>query len=171
MKKFLCLAITLLAALMPVCSLAQSEQPVPEEIAVARDIYSWFVMTPLEVNEDMPSPDGDMYRLADESLSKTDEMQRRLSMCFSTEICQSLWAWGAYQDIDGLLYGYKTEDSPFARETDPAIVSIVYKLVSQTDKKKTYTAIVYVADSETTFRFVSEYISGRWIFTEFPYIW
>ena len=172
MKRFLCAAMILVTVLMPMCAAAQPSETMPEDIAVAREVYSWFVMSPLAVDPDQPSPDGDMFLLADQALSESAEMQRRMNACFSTEISQSLWAWGAYQNIDGLLYGFKAEDRPYARETDPRIETIVYKTVSQTDKKRTYTAVVYYAGGgESAFQFVSEYVTDRWIFTTFPFIW
>ena len=70
------------------------------------------------------------------------------------------------------FYGYRAEDSPLARPVDPSIVEIAYKVVSQTYKKRVYNAVLYdTADGSTVYEFVSEYIGGRWIFTEFPFIW
>ena len=151
---------------------AAEETASPNDILAAMEVYKWFVMEPLEVDESVPSPDGTMYLVKDETLRQASAMQLRLDTFFSTEISQSLWAWGAYQNVDGLLYGYRAEDSPLARPVDPSIVEIAYKVVSQTYKKRVYNAILYdTADGSTVYEFVSEYIGGRWIFTEFPFIW
>ena len=143
-----------------------------EDIPAAMEVYAWFVMTPLAVDEKFPSPDGTMYLLKDETLRHTTDMQARLDQYFSTEISQSLWAWGAYQDVNGELYGYRKEDSPYAREVDGSIAEIVFKVMEETYKKRVYNAVLYdTSDGSTVYEFVSEYVGGRWIFTEFPYIW
>ena len=141
------------------------------DIISATEIYSWFVMTPLDVDENVPSPEGGMYLVLDSTLSQTSYMQERLDMYFSTEISQSLWAWGAYEDVNGWLYGYTAEESPYYRKAEMDIAGIVFRPEESPDEKtRVASVIVYHDDgTETAYRYVSKFVDEHWIFTEFPY--
>ncbi|MBR0465007.1 MAG: hypothetical protein IJJ23_11620 [Clostridia bacterium] len=145
---------------------------VPDDILNAMNVYAYFVMSPLPVDESVPSPDGEMFLVSDENLSYAANMQKLLDSYFSTEISQSLWAWNAYQNVDGRLYGYRSEESPFYRPVEPTIEQITYTIVQDTEKERRYTAtILDTSGKTTTYDYVSSLVDGRWIFVEFPFIW
>ncbi len=147
--------------------------PVRQTILDAMEVYSWFVMNPLEVDTNAPAQEDGVYPVLDETLGSTEGMQARLDEYFSTEISQSLWAWGTYHDIDGWLFGRTLETSPLARPIDPDISDAFFELTEETEKKRVYTVTVcYLsADEPVKLEFVSELVAGKWIFTEFPFFW
>ena len=174
MKKRL---IPLLLALLLLAVPAQADgSDARDDILAAMEVYSWFVISPLDVDEELLSPDGSMCLVLDDSLHHTQIVQRYLDYYFCSEISQSLWAWGNYADIDGLLYGYPYEQCGFARPIDPNISEVDYELTSETDEEKIYTVTVHYlssgdSDRSEALTFVRENIDGQWVFTQFPFFW
>jgi len=173
MKKLtVLLACFMLFALFP----ARAERP-PDDarslVLDAMEVYSWFVMNPLDVNAEAPALDGALYPVFDDVLARVDVMQALLERCFSADIVQSLWDWGAYTAVNGWLYGYPPDESPLARPVDPDIADARFALTEETDSRRVIIATVYYlyADAPETLEFVSECVDGRWIFTEFPFFW
>ena len=149
------------------------EDIVREDILSAMEVYAWFVMSPLDIDENVPSPDGETYLVLDETLSQVSLMQERLDEYFSADISEALWSWGTYQDVNGWLYGYAPQDSPIARPVDPDVADAEFWLSEETGTRRVYAAAVYRLSQEEpeTLRFVRELIDGRWQFTEFPFFW
>ena len=175
-------AATLLLALFMLLTLSRpalAESAAPEfspqdEILSAMAVYSWFTIAPLDVNGDVPSPDGSRYRVLDDALVSAEAMQETLAAHFSDDIIKELWAWGAYETVDGLLYGYYPGESPYERPVDPNISEVEYALALHTDDARIYTVTVYAltADEPLLFEFIQEKTDdGRWVFTQFPFFW
>ena len=145
-----------------------------DEILSAMTVYSWFTIAPLDVNGDVPSPSGDKYRVLDETLVSADAMRETLRAYFSDDIIEELWAWGSYDESDGLLYGYYPGESPYERPIDPDISEVEYALTLHTDDARIYTVTVYAlsSDEPLLFEFIQEKAEdGRWVFTQFPFFW
>ena len=143
-------------------------------ISSAMEVYSWFVMWPLDVDVNMPGGDG-LYAVLDERFFLKEDMDQLLSSYFSPDIQQSLWDWGTYTVIDGGLYAPIDGDW---RWIDERIREVSYTLVSDTGDRREYAVTVYYTDDgdETTpeeepLTFVEERKNGRWQFTQFPFFW
>ncbi len=169
MKKLTVLLLVLLLA----APSAQADDAAREDILSAMEVYAWFVMCPLDVDQNVPSPEGDTYLLLDETLSQVSLMQDRLDAYFSPDIVQALWAWGTYQNVNGWLYGTAPQDSPLARPVDPDVADAEFELAEETKNRRVYAVTVYrlSSDEPETLHFVSELLNGRWVFTEFPFFW
>ncbi len=177
MKKLIVLFLILLlaapVALAEDAAPEDAEDTAREDVLSAMEVYAWFVMSPLDVDENVPSPDGETYLVLDETLSQVSLMQERLDEYFSADISEALWAWGTYQDVNGWLYGVMPQDSPIARPIDPDVADAEFWLSEESETRRVYAATVYrlSQDEPETLRFVREFIDGRWQFTEFPFFW
>lgn len=175
-------AISLLLALVLLLSLsapalAESDETdisAQDEILSAMTIYSWFTIAPLDVNGDVPAPDGGKYRVLDDELVSAETMQATMAAHFSDDLIDELWAWGSYETVDGQLYGYYPGESPYERPIDPDISEVEYALALHTDEARIYTVTVYSlsSDEPLLFEFIQEKTEdNRWVFTQFPFFW
>lgn len=175
-------AISLLLALVLLLTLsdpalaesAEADVSAQDEILSAMTVYSWFTIAPLDVNGDVPAPDGGKYRVLDDELVSAEAMQATLAAHFSDDVIEELWAWGSYETVDGLLYGYYPGESPYERPIDPDISEVEYALALHTDDARIYTVTVYTlsSDEPLLFEFIQEKTEdGRWVFTQFPFFW
>ena len=165
--------LTLIGSASAESTAAQDISP-QDEILSAMTVYSWFTIAPLDVNGDLPSPSSDKYRVLDETLVSADAMRETLRTYFSDEIIDELWAWGSYEESDGLLYGYYPGESPYERPIDPDISEVEYALTLHTDEARIYTVTVYAlsSDEPLLFEFIQEKTEDdRWVFTQFPFFW
>ena len=145
-----------------------------DEILSAMTVYSWFTIAPLDVNGDVPAPDGGKYRVLDDELVSAETMQETLAAHFSDDIIEELWAWGSYETVNGQLYGYYPGESPYERPIDPDVSEVEYALALHTDDARIYTVTVYSlsSDEPLLFEFIQEKTEdGRWVFTQFPFFW
>ena len=148
----------------------------PESLIVsAMEIYSWFAMCPLDVDENLPGADGALYRVLDERFCSYDEMNALLATYFCDEIREALWNFSAYTVIDGFLY--RKPDAPW-RSMDERIEAVTYELTAESENQRTYSVTVDYADDgdddspETeTLTYVQDLIDETWQFTEFPFFW
>ena len=153
---------------------AETDVSAQDEILSAMTVYSWFTIAPLDVNGDVPAPDGGKYRVLDDDLVSAETMQATLAAHFSDDVIEELWAWGSYETVDGLLYGYYPGESPYERPIDPDISEVEYALALHTDDARIYTVTVYSlsSDEPLLFEFIQEKTEdGRWVFTQFPFFW
>lgn len=175
-------AISLLLALVLLLSLsdpalAESDETdisAQDEILSAMTVYSWFTIAPLDVNGDVPAPDGGKYRVLDDELVSAETMQATMAAHFSDDLIDELWAWGSYETVDGQLYGYYPGESPYERPIDPDISEVEYALTLHTDEARIYTVTVYSlsSDEPLLFEFIQEKTEdNRWVFTQFPFFW
>lgn len=175
-------AISLLLALALLLSLsdpalAESDETdisAQDEILSAMTVYSWFTIAPLDVNGDVPAPDGGKYRVLDDELVSAETMQATMAAHFSDDLIDELWAWGSYETVDGQLYGYYPGESPYERPIDPDISEVEYALALHTDEARIYTVTVYSlsSDEPLLFEFIQEKTEdNRWVFTQFPFFW
>ena len=175
-------AISLLLALVLLLSLsdpalAESDETdisAQDEILSAMTVYSWFTIAPLDVNGDVPAPDGGKYRVLDDELVSAETMQATMAAHFSDDLIDELWAWGSYETVDGQLYGYYPGESPYERPIDPDISEVEYALALHTDEARIYTVTVYSlsSDEPLLFEFIQEKTEDtRWVFTQFPFFW
>ena len=146
----------------------------PEEICTAAmEVYSWFAMAPLAVDETKADFTGTRYRVLDERLDTREELEAVAEEYFCAEIADMLMGSGVYAEEDGFLY-----TSPEgARPIDPSIVSTEYYLAEETDAQRTYHAAVFYADETGEIGSLEEYtmlmekIDGKWVFTSFWFFW
>ena len=175
-------AISLLLALVLLLSLsapalAESDETdisAQDEILSAMTVYSWFTIAPLDVNGDVPAPDGGKYRVLDDEIVSAETMQATMAAHFSDDLIDELWAWGSYETVDGQLYGYYPGESPYERPIDPDISEVEYALALHTDEARIYTVTVYSlsSDEPLLFEFIQEKTEdNRWVFTQFPFFW
>ena len=175
-------AISLLLALVLLLSLsapalAESDETdisAQDELLSAMTVYSWFTIAPLDVNGDVPAPDGGKYRVLDDELVSAETMQATMAAHFSDDLIDELWAWGSYETVDGQLYGYYPGESPYERPIDPDISDVEYALALHTDEARIYTVTVYSlsSDEPLLFEFIQEKTEdNRWVFTQFPFFW
>lgn len=175
-------AISLLLALVLLLSLsapalAESDETdisAQDQILSAMTVYSWFTIAPLDVNGDVPAPDGGKYRVLDDELVSAETMQATMAAHFSDDLIDELWAWGSYETVDGQLYGYYPGESPYERPIDPDISEVEYALALHTDEARIYTVTVYSlsSDEPLLFEFIQEKTEdNRWVFTQFPFFW
>lgn len=175
-------AISLLLALVLLLSLngsalaesAETDISAQDEILSAMTVYSWFTIAPLDVNGDVPAPDGGKYRVLDDELVSAETMQATMAAHFSDDLIDELWAWGSYETVDGQLYGYYPGESPYERPIDPDISEVEYALTLHTDGARIYTVTVYSlsSDEPLLFEFIQEKTEdNRWVFTQFPFFW
>ena len=172
MKRLPALLVCLALLICPALAEAP-ESGVREAVLGAMEVYSWFTISPLDVCTESPASESGRYPVFDNVLARVDVMQDCLSRCFSDEIIQSLWDWGAYEEINGWLYGFPAGENPFARAIDPNIADVSFAQIEETDAKRVYAATVYYlyTDQPETLEFVQEYLNGQWVFTEFPFFW
>lgn len=171
MKTLLAFFMILALTVTPVHAEELSAQDV---IVPAMEVYSWFTISPLDVNGDVPSASGDKYRVLDDDLVVYENMLAVLQSCFSEELIEEIWAWGSYETVNGQLYGYYPGESPLERSIDPDISEVSYELVLETDTARIYTATVYCLslDEPLLFEFIQEPTEdGHWVFTQFPFFW
>lgn len=175
-------AISLLLALVLLLSLSapalaksdETDISAQDEILSAMTVYSWFTIAPLDVNGDVPAPDGGKYRVLDDELVSAETMQATMAAHFSDDLIDELWAWGSYETVDGQLYGYYPGESPYERPIDPDISEVEYALALHTDEARIYTVTVYSlsSDEPLLFEFIQEKTEdNRWVFTQFPFFW
>lgn len=150
-----------------------SEEQSPQEIITsAMEIYSWFTISPLDVDPELTGGDGRVCRVADELLCDYGTVMRLLDFTFSPEIVRGLLAYNTYEVIDGQLYGVGG-----GRGVDERISEVSYEITESGESRIVYTVTVYyvgVQDGEAnseTFEFVREPVNGLWVFTQFPFFW
>lgn len=144
----------------------------PDEIITsAMEIYSWFTISPLDVDVELPGGEG-FYRVADETLCRYDTLMGMLQEHFSPEIIDGILAYKVYTFIDGIAYG-----DGQGRGIDPNISDVEYEEISSDEQKTVYRATVhYLGEGENgivpdVFEFVRERIGDKWVFTQFTFFW
>lgn len=149
------------------------DQNTPEEIITsAMEIYSWFTISPLDVDPELPGGEGGVWQVADELLRDYGTVMRLLDFNFSPEIVEGLMEYEVYTVIDGVLYG-----TGGGRGVDARISEVTYEETYAGDDRIVYTVTVYyvgVADGEKNcevLEFVREPVNGLWVFTQFPFFW
>ena len=145
----------------------------PEDIILSTmEIFSWFTIWPLDVDPELCGGDGNVWRVADDTLCRYDVMMRLLGHTFSKEIVEEMMAYEVYTIIDGVLYG-----TSGGRPIDPNIAYVDYEQTESGDDRVVYTATVHYWDegengaAPDEFEFVRQQIDGRWVFTQFPFFW
>ena len=145
----------------------------PEDVILpAMEMYSWFTISPLDVDPELAAADGSVFRVADEMLCKYETMIRLLDFTFSPELVEEMFAYGRYTVIDGFLYG-----TAEGRGIDPLISEVTYEETHRSEDKIVYTVTVnYLGEGENAMEphvleFVREPVEGLWVFTQFPFFW
>ena len=152
--------------------MAASEETPEDIILSAMEIYSWFTISPLDVDWELPGGDGSVWRVADEVLCDYDTMMRLLDFSFSQEVVAEMLAFETYTVIDGCLYG-----TAAGRPVDPLISEVIYEETERSEERIVYTVTVnYLGEGETAIEphvleFVREPVNGLWVFTQFPFFW
>ncbi len=150
---------------------AQEETPA-DVILSAMEMYSWFTISPLDVDHELSGGDGSVFRVADEMLCNYETMIRLLDFTFSSELVEEMFAYGLYTVIDGSLYG-----TAGGRAVDPLISEVTYEETYRSADKIVYTVTVnYFGEGENAMEphvleFVREPVNGLWVFTHFPFFW
>lgn len=186
MKNIRSIAVWLLI-LMLVCAAALAEETAdesersfpdvyeetPEDIILsAMEMYSWFTISPLDVDPELAGGDGSVFRVADETLCRDEIMMRLLDFTFCPEIVEELMAYETYTVIDGLLYG-----TAGGRPVDPLISEVIYEETENSEDRVVYTVTVkYLGEggnamAPDVLEFVREPVNGLWVFTQFPFFW
>ena len=150
-----------------------AQEETPEDVILsAMEMYSWFTISPLDVDPELEGGDGSVFRVADEMLCNYDTMIRLLDFTFSPELVEEMFAYGQYTVIDGWLYG-----TAGGRPVDPLISEVVYEETYRGEDKIVYTVTVnYLGEGENAMEphvleFVREPVDGLWVFTQFHFFW
>lgn len=154
----------------PITQINESDQ---EDLSGAMEVYSWFAMQPLDIDEAFPSPDGALYRVLDERFNTPELMKNMLSFYFSDEIVSELWnsSVNPYVEIDGFLY---TDGE--GRDIDPNIGEVSVEVAEKTDDLIKLTATIEYLEPEDgksaeTFEYERRFLDGEWKYTVFPFYW
>ncbi len=146
----------------------------PEDIIVAAlEVYSWFTISPLDVDTGLMLADGSGYRVADESLCSYDVVISLLKTMFSDEIITGMFDFGMYTVLDGMLF----TTVGGGRGIDENISYVEYEEVLCEEAKIVYNVTVhYYGEGENgivpdVFEFVRELIDEQWVFTQFVFFW
>lgn len=172
MKRFFFLALVMaVLALIPVAAGCESADP-QGDIDEALEVYSWFAMSPLDVDTDVPDESGEYFLVLDDRYCIYNDMDAFIRTYFSDEIATSLWGWETYKNVGGLLYAR----DEIGRRVDENIMDINCEITEQTDEKMVYEVKVdYLTTDEQplseTYEFVRELIDGNWIYTSFVFYW
>lgn len=147
------------------------EDLVEDTLLGAMEVYSWFVLQPLDVDPDKPDESGDLFQVLDERYNTMPLLRAYVSSYFSDAIVDELFAMNVYREIDGFLYT-TTE----GRNIDENIMETEFFVSEETEDRVTYEVSVnYFSEDESvkeeTFTYVREKINGVWKFTLFPFFW
>jgi len=158
---------------MNVLTEAEFVEPTAEELVVgAMEIYSWFTISPLDVDVELSDESGTLWRVADETLCDWEYVQTLLYQNFSAEVVADMLSYEIYTVIDGMLYTV-----PGGRGMDLNIDWVEYKDTFCTEEINVIEVTVhYLGEAELgveadVFEFVREKIDGVWVFTQFPFFW
>lgn len=149
-----------------------AEETPKDVILSAMEIYSWFTISPLDVDPELAGGDGSVYRVADEMLCSHDTMTRLLDFTFCPEIVQEMFSYGTYTVIDGMLYGQSG-----GRPIDPLISGVTYEETERSEERVVYAVTVSyqteggIVMEPQVLEFVREPVGGLWVFTQFPFFW
>ena len=158
-------AISLLLALVLLLSLsapalAESDETdisAQDEILSAMTVYSWFTIAPLDVNGDVPAPDGGKYRVLDDELVSAETMQATMAAHFRTTSSMNCGR-GAHMRRWTVSCTATPGESPYERPINPDISEVEYALALRTDEARIYTVTVYSlsSDEPLLFEFIQE---------------
>lgn len=145
----------------------------PENIIVsAMEVFSWFTISPLDVDVELACGIEGRYRVADEALCRQDVLMSLLGEYFSPEIIEGMLAYEVYTVVDGFMYG-----DGVGRSIDPNISEVEYEETFSDEARVVYTVTVhYLGEGENgivpdVFEFIREKQEDRWVFTQFPFFW
>ncbi|MDO4549592.1 MAG: hypothetical protein Q4D04_15995, partial [Clostridia bacterium] len=145
---------------------------IEEDLLGAMEVYSWFMLCPLDIDPEKPDSTGQRYQVLDERFNTTEQLRDFVSQFFSDAIVDDLFAMDIYvEGADGYLY---TTDE--GRNIDETIGETEFELTESSDTRMVYTVVVnYWTDDEQVeqeqFTYVRELIDDHWKFTEFPFYW
>lgn len=179
MKKFCAALLAFCLMLVPMTWAEEIPEAVEEytpleRIAQAMEVYSWFVMLPLDVDANCPCPENpELYRVLDERFDTMAELSEHARTYFSQAIVNELFDWGAYTEgSDGYLYS-----AGEGRGADPRISEVLCEISMETEERVEYEVIVCYLDDEQgavepdVFVFAQDLIGEKWLFTEFVFFW
>lgn len=147
------------------------EDMVEDTLLSAMEVYSWFVLQPLDVDPDKPDETGEYYQVLDERFNTMALLREYVATYFSDEIVDTLFAMNVYKEIDGFLYT-TTE----GRNIDENIGETEFTVVDETSNRITYEVSVNYWKEDGSiqnevFTYVRELIGDTWRFTTFPFFW
>lgn len=146
------------------------EDTVEDTLLAAMEVYSWFVLYPLDVDYDKPNAAGDRYQVLDERFNTMALLRDFVGEYFSDELVEELFAMGVYTQENGYLY---TTDE--GRQIDEHIGETEFEVTEETEDRVVYTVTVNYWGGDTpeeeVFTYVRQLIDGQWKFTEFPFYW
>lgn len=146
------------------------EDTVEDTLLGAMEVYSWFVMQPLDVDLDKPDASGTRFQVLDDRFNTMTQLRGFVSGYFSDELTEELFAMNVYTEEAGFLY--TTTDG---RNIDETIGETEFEVIDETSDTVTYSVVVHYwgegIDEEEEFTYVRKLIDGQWKFTEFPFFW
>ena len=139
----------------------------------AMEVYGWVALGSLDYDEELPSPDGSMWRVLDDKFNTPQLLKGMLSSYFSDEIVTNLWnaQTNPYVEIDGYLY-----TAGEGRNIDDNIDETAIEIMEATDALiKLLVTVSYFepvdgVESED-FNYERKLIDGEWKYTLFPFFW
>ena len=147
-----------------------TDDTVEDTLFGAMEVYSWFVMQPLDVDPEKPDSAGTHFQVLDERFNTMQLLHDYVSTQFSDAIVEDLFEMNVYVEENGFLY-----TTSEGRNIDENIGETEFEVLEETPDKVTYNVTVYYWDTEDSveeeFTYVREHIGGEWKFTEFPFFW
>ncbi len=145
-----------------------------DDLLGAMEVYSWFALEPLDVDESLPSPDGTMWRVLDDRFNTKELLLDMLHFYFSEEIVNELWnsSTNPYTEINGYLY-----TTGEGREMDERIGETEVSVLSKTDSKVELNVLVHYLEpdeygtTDESFHYTRELKNDEWQYSEFPFFW
>lgn len=151
-------------------AVSDSLDEVEDILMGAMEVYSWFVLYPLDVDYDKPNAAGDKYQVLDDRFNTMEKLRGFVQMYFSDEITEALFDMGVYAEENGYLYA-----GDEGRQIDENIGETEFEVVEETPTRVEYRVTVNYWGGETpekeVFTYVQEELDGEWKFTEFPFYW
>lgn len=152
----------------------EDEEDAMEDLLMgAMEVYSWFVLYPLDVDYEKPNAAGDRYQVLDERFNTLEGLKDFVSTYFSQEIVDELFAMDLYVEEGGFLYA-----SDEGRQMDEHIGETEFEIVSETEDRIEYSVTVsYWGNEENAdpeeelYIYVRELTDEGWRFTQFPFFW
>lgn len=149
--------------------LFDEQDEVEETLLGAMEVYSWFVLQPLDVDMEKPSADGSRYQVLDERFNTMDALRSFVSGYFSDALTDELFAMNVYTEENGYLY-----TTVSGRNIDESIGETEFEVTEETADRIVYTVGVHYWDEGKEmeqFTYERQLIDGMWKFTVFPFFW
>lgn len=162
---------------------ATNDQSVEDVIKEARNVASYFYFDNHDANyydeSVSETVDGRQWcKVTDTRFNTKEAAKEFLQTEFSSELADKMLNYALeqefFKEIDGNLYALVGDGGRLVNSSE-------YSVAEKTDDKITYNVVIeYLGDEDANgnpvnekkeYTFVREKINGKWVFTQFEYVW